>query len=75
MMGVLGMLMFIPLVATGYSLVKEDVNRRNRAKLQQKQEEDSEVAAPTEYKEDTLTAEKEVREIQGDFEQETTSEK
>lgn len=29
MMGVLGMLLFIPLVSTGYTLVKENVNRRN----------------------------------------------
>ena len=32
MMGVLGMLLFIPLVSTAYVLVKEDVNRRNALK-------------------------------------------
>lgn len=32
LMGVLGMLCFIPLVATGYSLLRESVNERNRAK-------------------------------------------
>ena len=33
MMGVLGMLMFIPLVSTAYVLLKEDVNRRNSDKI------------------------------------------
>lgn len=33
MMGVLGMLMFIPIVSTVYVLLKEDVNRRNALKL------------------------------------------
>lgn len=32
LMGVLGMLCFIPLVATGYSLLRESVNERNHAK-------------------------------------------
>lgn len=32
MMGVLGMLMFIPIVSTGYVLLKEDVNHRNALK-------------------------------------------
>ncbi len=32
LMGVLGMLCFIPLVSTGYSLLRESVNERNRTK-------------------------------------------
>ncbi len=32
MMGILGMLLFIPLVSTAYILVREDVNRRNALK-------------------------------------------
>lgn len=34
MMGVLGMLMFIPIVSTAYVLLKEDVNRRNAEEIQ-----------------------------------------
>lgn len=34
MMGVLGMLMFIPIVSTAYVLLKEDVNRRNAEPIQ-----------------------------------------
>lgn len=37
MMGVLGMLLFIPLVSTAYVLVREDVNRRNALKHPEKQ--------------------------------------
>lgn len=32
LMGVVGMLIFIPLISTFYSLIKEDVNKRNREK-------------------------------------------
>ena len=32
LMGVLGMLTFIPLMATGYALIRDDVNARNRGK-------------------------------------------
>lgn len=32
MFGVVGMLMFIPLFSTAYTLIKEDVNKRNRTK-------------------------------------------
>lgn len=35
MMGVLGMLMFIPIVSTLYVLLREDINRRNAAKAGQ----------------------------------------
>lgn len=34
MFGVLGMLLFIPLFSTAYTLIKEDVNRRNQKKKQ-----------------------------------------
>lgn len=37
MMGVLGMLLFIPLVSTAYVLVREDVNRRNALKHPKRQ--------------------------------------
>jgi predicted PurR-regulated permease PerM len=33
MMGILGMLMFIPIVSTLYVLLKEDVNRRNKEQM------------------------------------------
>ena len=39
MFGVVGMLVFIPLFSTGYTLLKEDVNRRNRRKKHQMLEE------------------------------------
>ena len=39
MFGVVGMLVFIPLFSTGYTLLKEDVNRRNRRKNHQMLEE------------------------------------
>ena len=41
MFGVVGMLMFIPLFSTAYTLIREDVNRRNEKKpqVQQKEEE------------------------------------
>lgn len=35
MMGVLGMLLFIPLFATGYTLLREDVNQRQKKKVSQ----------------------------------------
>ena len=37
MFGVVGMLMFIPLFSTAYTLIKEDVNKRNSNKEQTKQ--------------------------------------
>ena len=41
MMGVLGMLLFIPLVSTAYVLVREDVNRRNALKHPKRQKAES----------------------------------
>jgi len=35
--GVAGMLMFIPLMSTIYSLIKDDVNSRNRRKMMSRQ--------------------------------------
>ena len=39
MFGVVGMLMFIPLFSTAYTLLREDVNKRNAKKEKLKQEE------------------------------------
>lgn len=38
LMGIVGMITFIPLMATAYSLVRYDVNRRNREKRQNRRE-------------------------------------
>ena len=43
MFGVVGMLMFIPLFSTAYSLIREDVNRRNSIKEQLKQKENKQL--------------------------------
>ena len=39
MFGVVGMLMFIPIFSTAYTLLREDVNKRNAKKEKLKQEE------------------------------------
>ena len=41
MMGILGMLMFIPIVSTIYVLLKEDVNRRNKCQTSQAADDDA----------------------------------
>ena len=42
MFGVVGMLMFIPLFSTAYTLIREDVNKRNRRKIAEQIKEDKE---------------------------------
>lgn len=43
MFGVVGMLMFIPLFSTAYTLIREDVNRRNEQKQQVQQKEEEQL--------------------------------
>lgn len=44
MFGVVGMLMFIPLFSTAYTLIKEDVNKRNKKSPEIKQEENNSIS-------------------------------